>query len=112
MSHVLVDLVRLLVLAGLHFSRDIALVAEGQTEGIQDTRFRCGGGQVASFHAARGSAASLRMIGAPIFATPVPPVLQRCRRISKLSSRMFVIVSPVGSQSFEPQMRERPRPPM
>ncbi|MDR6668848.1 hypothetical protein J2X71_005131 [Rhizobium sp. 1399] len=52
MSHVLVDLVRLLVLAGLHFSRDIALVAEGQTEGIQDTRFRYGGGQVASFHAA------------------------------------------------------------
>lgn len=37
-KHVLVDLLRLLVLTRLHCGRDIAVVAERETEGIQDAR--------------------------------------------------------------------------
>jgi len=62
MKHVLVDLLRLLVLTGLHCCRDIAAAAERQSESIQDTRIRCNSPQVAKWHAASGSAASLRMI--------------------------------------------------
>ena len=66
-------------------------------------------GQAASSETALGLPI-LRMIGAPILATPVPTVLQRCLGISRLPRRMFVIVSLGGGQSFEPRMSERLRP--
>jgi len=59
MSHAVVDLVHLPLLAGFYCCRDFALAGEGQTQGIR----KCGQRSV-SADAARGSAASLPVISA------------------------------------------------